>query len=240
MTTPRSIGFASKATQPLYRAISAIRRKPSGPRYLVESFQAQKSASGCLSCIQYNYFSTQAAEETFSPERREVIPNIRHMKASTRRIFGPNSNAQAMLLSGGDLLAENASFDPIYARAKNYIHNHAVGPAVLSPILIHGLVGALIESKLPQGFFVENSLKQVRPLIVGVEVEAHYEITSVVPSGHGTGFNDNRDANDANHIGRIPGYELELETSVRRVSDAALIAEGNQKVWMPDYLQNIN
>lgn len=219
---------------PLYRTASAIRL--SAPRPLLKSLQTQIFAAWTFPIDRH--FSTQTVEGPSSIEVEATLPNIPHMKASTRRTFSPNSNAQAMLLSGGDNLAENASFDPIYSRAKNYIRNHPVGPAVISPILIHGLVGALIESKLPQSFFVENSLRQARPLVVGVEVEAQYEVVSVLPSASGVGFDDGRAGNDLSHIGRIPGYELKLETSVRRVSDGALIAEGQQTVWLPDYVSN--
>ena len=65
-------------------------------------------------------------------------------------------------------MAAHASFDPQYDRARAYIQNHAVGPAVLSPILISGLVGALVEAALPQSFLMGSSMKQIRTLIVGV------------------------------------------------------------------------
>jgi acyl dehydratase len=136
-------------------------------------------------------------------------------------------------VSGGEGLAANASFDPQYSRAKNYIRNHPVGPAVLSPILIQGLIGALVEATLPQSFFVENRLKQIRPLIVGVEVEASIEIVSILPS---TGrrevfkYDDSSDRDNSDS-----GYRVNIDTMVRRVSDGQLIAEGEQVVWMPDY-----
>ena len=148
-----------------------------------------------------------------------------------------------MLVSGGEALSRNASWDPQYSHARNYIRNHAVGPAVLSPILIQGLVGALVEATLPQSFFVENRLRQIRPLIVGVEVEATIEVVSVASSGrnaNGAGKGDVENAPDATQILRsMYGYELEIETRVERISDGALIAEGQQIVWVPNYASDI-
>jgi hypothetical protein len=140
-----------------------------------------------------------------------------------------------MLVCGGKDLAANASFDPEYKRAKGYIQNHAVGPAVLSPILISGLVGALIESTLPQSFFVSGNTNQLRPLIVGVEVEANIQVISV------KNCSDSRDSADGNNVNgdiyseRYHGYELLLDTEVKRVRDGAVISNGNQTVWLPDY-----
>jgi len=91
-----------------------------------------------------------------------------HKTASIRRTFTQQCNAQVMLISGGRVLAAHASFDPEYKRARSYIFNHPVGSAVLSPVLISGLIGALVEAALPQSVFQSNSLKQVQPLIVGV------------------------------------------------------------------------
>jgi hypothetical protein len=189
--------------------------------------------------------STQTSEVTSSSTTTSTnnLPNLLHKRASTRRTFAPNSNAQAMLVSGGEILARNASWDPQYSHARNYIRNHAVGPAVLSPILIQGLVGALVEATLPQSFFVENRLRQIRPLIVGVEVEATIEVVSVASSGrnaNGAGKGDVASAPDATQILRaMYGYELEIETRVERISDGALIAEGQQIVWVPNYASDI-
>ena len=133
-----------------------------------------------------------------------------------------------MLVCGGVELAAHASFDPEYKRAKGYIQNHPVGPAVLSPILISGLVGALIESTLPQSFFIEGRMKQIHPLIVGVEVEATMEVESVLDCA--TVIPTNED--DRN---RYFGYELLLDTQVKRVSDGVVISKGYQTVWLPDY-----
>ena len=88
--------------------------------------------------------------------------------ASIRRTFGPSSNAQAMLTLGGPSLAANASFDPHYHRAREWIHHHAVGPTVQSPVLIQGLIGALVEATFPSSIIISNSMQNIRPLIVGV------------------------------------------------------------------------
>jgi hypothetical protein len=90
--------------------------------------------------------------------------------ASIRRTFGSRSNAQGFLVCGGEALAKHASFDLDYGRAQGWIRHHAVGPAVLSPVLIAGLVGALVEAALPQSVPISSSMKQIRPLIVGVSV----------------------------------------------------------------------
>lgn len=87
---------------------------------------------------------------------------------------------------------------------------------------------------------MENRLRQVRPLIVGVEVEAAYEVVSIVASddvSHSRSrFGGDNEIDGFNHITRSAGNELVLETSVKRVSDGALIAEGQQVVWLPDYV----
>jgi len=190
--------------------------------------------------------STQASSQVTSSSSTsgtDNIPYFLHKRASTRRTFAPNSNAQAMLVSGGESLSKNASWDPQYSHARNYIRNHAVGPAVLSPILIQGLVGALVEATLPQSFFVENRLRQIRPLIVGVEVEATIEVVSVASSernANGAEKGDTENAPDATQLLRaMYGYELEIETRVERISDGALIAEGQQIVWVPNYASDI-
>lgn len=158
-------------------------------------------------------------------------------KASVRRTFSPKSNAQAMLVCGGEELAAHASFDPEYKRAKGYIQNHAVGPAVLSPILISGLIGALIESTLPQSVFVSASMNQCRPLIVGVEVEASIEVVSVYNCSDRNNNNNVDDDRNNEYCGfeRYNGFELSVDTKVKRVTDGATISNGNQTIWLPDY-----
>lgn len=88
--------------------------------------------------------------------------------ASVLRTFTPKSNAQAFLICGGPLLAAHASFDPMYDRARTYIANRPVGNAVLSPVLISGLVGALVEASFPESFMMDDNMQQFTPLIVGV------------------------------------------------------------------------
>jgi hypothetical protein len=86
--------------------------------------------------------------------------------ASIRRVFGSGANAQGLLTCGGEELARHASFDPDYTRARGWIRNRAIGQSVLSPVLISGLVGALVEAAFPQSVPVTCSTHQIRPLIV--------------------------------------------------------------------------
>jgi hypothetical protein len=209
---------------------------------LTPIFETSKKAIGFFS-LQRNFLSTSIAdfgtksaalESDDNPDLYDCstqlqtqpqpsnVESLLNKKGHVRRTFSPNSNAQALLVCGGDDLASNASFDPQYKRAKNYIQNHAVGHAVLSPILVNGLVGAMIESTFPQGFFVSGTMKQLRPLIVGVEVEATFHVVSVNKCVDGY----------YQH-----GYELLLETEVKRVSDGEIITNGSQTIWLPDYGQ---
>lgn len=89
-------------------------------------------------------------------------------RAWIHRSFGARANSDAMLTCGGSDLAKHASFDPSYDRARSWIRHHAVGPAVLSPILINGLVGALVEASVPHSVPMSSSIQHKRPLIVGV------------------------------------------------------------------------
>ena len=127
------------------------------------------------------YFSVTNEANSGNSHTTDVLL---HKTASVLRTFESSANAQAMLISGGSQLASNASFDPQYSRAKNYIRNHAVGPAVLSPILINGLIGALVESQFPQGFMKKCTLEQKLHLIVGCEVEASLMVVDVKRVGH--------------------------------------------------------
>ena len=101
----------------------------------------------------------------------DVGPSLVGKKAQVRRIFGPRANSIGLLTAGGEALAKHASFDPQYYRARDWIRTHAVGPAVLSPVLISGLVGALVEAACPQSIPISCSMQQIRPLIVGVRRE---------------------------------------------------------------------
>lgn len=105
-------------TRPVHRLLSTLGKR--GPT-VVSSQETKPSA------IIERFFSTEREEETPSSLEDSLREKILGMKASSRRTFSPNSNAQAMLLSGGMELAKDASFDPIYSRAQKYIRNHAVG-----------------------------------------------------------------------------------------------------------------
>jgi hypothetical protein len=98
----------------------------------------------------------------------DVGPELMGKSAWIRRTFDPRSNSLSLLTCGGQQLAKHASFDPEYDRARDWIRHHPVGPAVLSPVLINGLVGALVEASVPQSIPVSSSMNQIRPLIVGV------------------------------------------------------------------------
>jgi hypothetical protein len=153
---------------------------------------------------------------------KDIGPSLIGQTASIRRTFGPRANAQALLTCGGESLAAHASFDPDYLRAKDWIRSHAVGPAVLSPILISGLVGALVEAAFPFSVPDSQSMRQLRPLIVGASVNAKIEVQDVLrESGEGSM--------------QEKGYQVCLITEVTRVRDDALIAEGSHTVWIPDY-----
>lgn len=93
-------------------------------------------------------------------------PSLTGKTASIRRVFEAGSNAAGLLTCGGEQLARHASFDPNYARAQGWIRHHAVGPAVLSPVLIGGLVGALVEAVFPNSVPVSCSISHLKPLIV--------------------------------------------------------------------------
>ena len=237
-----------KAPEPMSRAIYNSTR---AVRVVLSSLDRKALATtGAHSLLSENIILTTKATRLHSTQASDDDPlsssagipiNLLHKKASTRRTFAPNSNAQAMLVCGGEALAAHASWDPQYSRARKYIRNHAVGPAVLSPVLIQGLVGALVEANLSQSFFVENRLRQLRPLIVGVEVEAEFEVISVVPSGmNNARKGDIKKTIDTSQILKaMHGYELELETRVKRTSDGAVIAEGQQTVWLPEYASHV-
>ncbi len=151
-------------------------------------------------------------------------------KASIRRVFGPGANAQALLTCGGEELAQQASFDPDYNTAKDWIRSRPVGPAVLSSTLISGLVGALIEASFPQTVPMNNSMNFIHPLIVGMEVSASIRVESV----HET----KRAGSETGQYGSTTdlGYEILLSTEVTRVMDGVTIAAGHHTVWIPGYL----
>ena len=121
-----------------------------------------------------------------------------------------------------------ASFDPNYKTAKDWIRKRPVGPAVLSSTLISGLVGALIEASFPQTVPVNSSLNFIRPLIVGCEVCARIQIESVNETLRN---NKNSNSKTATAIStEQKGYEILLSTQVIRVQDDIVIAEGYHTV----------
>ncbi|GKY98510.1 hypothetical protein MPSEU_000808100 [Mayamaea pseudoterrestris] len=153
---------------------------------------------------------------------KEIGPSLIGQTASIRRTFGPRSNAQALLTCGGESLAAHASFDPDYLRAQDWIRSHAVGPAVLSPVLISGLIGALVEAAFPFSVPDTQSLTLLRPLIVGVSVNAKIQVENVL-----------QESSDG--AKREQGYQVILSTQVARVRDDTIIAEGTHSIWIIDY-----
>lgn len=117
--------------------------------------------------------------------KRTLGPSLTGKTASIRRVFGAGSNAAGLLTCGGEQLARHASFDPDYSRAQGWIRHHAVGPAVLSPVLISGLVGALVEAVFPNSIPVNNSMSHLKPLIVSHNIWASWDvIISSLRVGH--------------------------------------------------------
>ena len=160
---------------------------------------------------------------------RHISASLVGTSAQVRRVFGAGANAQGLLACGGEALARHASFDPNYNRARSYIQNRAIGPAVLSPVLIGGMVGALVEAALPQSIPIRSELQQVNPLIVGVEVAAK---ATVVQVQHFTASSSASET-PIGFTSRQDGYEIELETQVTRTQDGAIIAQGSHSVWVP-------
>jgi hypothetical protein len=150
--------------------------------------------------------------------------------ASIRRTFGPNDNAQALLLCGGASLARHASFDPTYARAREWIRSHAVGPAVVEHILIQGLVAALVEAALPNRVPLSYQMTHHRPLIVGVEVEAIITVTDVRRDTTAVRHDDN----DCTSTSASTGILVTLRAECKRVRDGTCVADGIHKIWLPD------
>mmetsp|Transcript_39242 Transcript_39242/g.94889 ORF Transcript_39242/g.94889 Transcript_39242/m.94889 type:complete len:257 (+) Transcript_39242:280-1050(+) len=145
-----------------------------------------------------------------------------------RRVFGPQSNASVYLTCGGPELASHASFDPNYDQAKQWIRARPIGSSTISPVLIQGLVGTLVDAAFPQTVSMESSLRHARPLIVGTEVQATVTVLDVKPQHQPASLNYQNFNEEA-------GYEIDLKTSIRRVQDDALIAEGSHKVWIPNF-----
>ncbi|KAG7357582.1 hypothetical protein IV203_002270 [Nitzschia inconspicua] len=189
-------------------------------------FQSSMTAA---SHEEYNFDHFQPMGDLFESKLKSgaIGQNLVGRTASIRRVFGPSSNAQGLLTCGGEELARHASFDPDYETARKWIQSRAIGPAVLSPVLISGLVGALVEAALPQTVPLSSSMNHFLPLIVGVEVCARIEVDYVKEATRrGTLGTENVDN----------GYEIGLTTQVVRVQDDAVVSEGTHQVWMPGYL----
>lgn len=174
----------------------------------------------------------QYAKERASKTSIVVGDDFVGKTASINRVFGPGANAQALLTSGGEELAQQASFDPNYKIAKDWIRSRPVGPAVLSSTLVSGLVGALTEASFPQSVPINSSISFLHPLIVGVEVVASIRVESVRKTKR-----DNGEATTDGQKGSTnTGYEIQLSTQVTRAQDDVIIAEGVHTVWIPGYL----
>lgn len=183
----------------------------------------------------FQYAKEQQQQPSYSNTSIVIGDDFVGKTASINRAFGPGSNAQALLTCGGHELAQQASFDPDYKTAKSWIRSRPVGPAVLSPTLISGLVGALTEASFPQTVPLSSSMNFLHPLIVGMEVSASIRVESVRQTKR-----DGRPTTNGNSNGNgattDTGYEILLLTKVTRVMDEVIIAEGNQTVWIPGYL----
>lgn len=213
--------------------------------YPISTFATTRSLSSSAATSP----STNDGDEPFGDlweSPKGIRPDLIGKTAMIRRTFGPRSNAQAMLTCGGEALAAHASFDPDYSRAQGWIRHHAVGPAVLSPVLITGVVGALVEATFPQAVPVSQSMKQHRPLIVGVAIHAKIEVVQVVSSNNDEEGVSNKgrthntdgspDRGEEDRYDRRYGHQVDLKTTVARVRDDVVIAEGEHSVWIPDYL----
>ena len=156
-----------------------------------------------------------------------------------KRTFGAQANADAMLLCGGAALAAHASFDPQYQRAAQWIHNHAVGPAVLSPVLTSGLIHTLTEAAFPHSVPLAQSMQQVRPLIVGVSVYATITVEHVTHrmrhhEEHDNNNNNNEHAKHAAPYAQQGGFQIDLRAVVSRVRDDVVISQGQVSIWLAD------
>lgn len=156
-------------TIPAPSIINSFSRHSDHPRFSSHTINVSKTSS---TVSEYSTSQINNDENDKGPKgdlfKAEIGPDLVNKYASINRIFGPNCNAQAMLTCGGKELAKHASFDPQYSRAKDWIRSHPVGPAVISPLLISGLLTALIEAAMPQSIPLSTSMEMVRPLIVGV------------------------------------------------------------------------
>jgi len=194
-----------------------------------------RSMSSALT-IEKEAYGHQPMGDLFESKLKQgaIGENLVGKTARIRRVFGPSANAEGLLICGGGELARHASFDPDYESARAWIRSRPIGPAVLSPILISGLVGALVEAALPQTVPMSFSMNQVRPLIVGVEVCARVRVESVKETQRAGTVASESKSTPANNVDG--GYEIFLSTEVVREHDDAVIAEGTHRVWIPSYL----
>jgi hypothetical protein len=80
-------------------------------------------------------------------------------------------------------------------------------------------------------------MRQIRPLIVGVEVCATIEVVSVKDPEQAPEQDEPECAGQKQDLyERSNGFEVCLKTQVARVRDGAPIAEGTHSIWIPDYL----
>jgi len=204
------------------------------------SSMAQESTSGSGSSYDYYTDVDGPSGDLFPPKKHHIGPSLIGKTGRIQRVFGPSSNAQAMLVTGGEALAAHASFDPNYRRATDWIRYHAVGPAVLSPVLITGLTGALVEAAFPQAVVVKQDMSHIRPLIVGVAVHAQITVVDVAQGAADPkkteSYDDPERRKRQDTEGRNYGYQVRLQTQVLRVRDDAIISEGEHVLWIPDYV----
>lgn len=149
-------------------------------------------------------------------EKPSIGTNLVGLTGSIRRTFGPRSNADAALATGGAALAAHSSFDPCYERAQSWIRHHAVGWTNLSPVLITGLSQSLSEAAFPNAVWSSINIDLHEPLIVGVEVVASIEVEKVIE--------------------KEKGFDVVLKSTVETIRDKTSIASGTLAFWIPDYM----
>ena len=242
--------FSSEATEPYDRNRSSV----SGGSGDTSSISNTNTNTYTTKNIEKEKEEDRPTGTLFQLSKVSIGPELVGARGMIRRTFGPRSNAEGLLATGGPDLAAHASFDPNYHRAQDWIRHHAVGPAVLSPILIAGLTGALTEAAFPHGVITYQSMKHVRPLIVGVPVASIIEVLTVTkaermkddhnedhlddpdPDVDQPSETENEHDQHRQQRRRKHGYDVTLRTIVSRVRDDCIIAEGTHELWVPDYL----
>jgi hypothetical protein len=179
-----------------------------------------------------------------SSMKERLTPLCIGQYATIRRVFSSRNNAAIMLTCGGPILAKHASFDPHYPRAQQWIRSHAVGPAVLSPVLLTGLIGSLVESIFPHSTVpVSMTWNQVHPLIVGVPVYATITVMNIVRTSTSSESVPTTTPTTmttpqppiSNTIHPL-GSQVELASSITQVRDRKVMAQGSYTIWIPNYL----